>query len=61
MRPAVFLDRDGTIVEDVGYLDRIEHRREACSCEPGVGPAKRVSRRHRGCAPTRSSRTSQKR
>jgi D-glycero-D-manno-heptose 1,7-bisphosphate phosphatase len=25
MRPAVFLDRDGTIVEDVGYLDRAEH------------------------------------
>ncbi len=24
MRPAVFLDRDGTIVEDVGYLDRTE-------------------------------------
>jgi D-glycero-D-manno-heptose 1,7-bisphosphate phosphatase len=24
MRPAVFLDRDGTILEDVGYLDRLE-------------------------------------
>ena len=24
MTPAVFLDRDGTIIEDVGYLDRIE-------------------------------------
>jgi D-glycero-D-manno-heptose 1,7-bisphosphate phosphatase len=24
MRPAVFLDRDGTIIEDVGYLDAIE-------------------------------------
>jgi len=23
--PAVFLDRDGTIIEDVGYLDAIEH------------------------------------
>lgn len=24
MRPAVFLDRDGTIIEDRGYLDRLE-------------------------------------
>jgi D-glycero-D-manno-heptose 1,7-bisphosphate phosphatase len=24
LRPAVFLDRDGTIIEDVGYLDAIE-------------------------------------
>ncbi|OLC45720.1 MAG: hypothetical protein AUH43_15515 [Acidobacteria bacterium 13_1_40CM_65_14] len=24
MRPAVFLDRDGTLIEDVGYLDAIE-------------------------------------
>lgn len=24
MTPAVFLDRDGTILEDVGYLDRLE-------------------------------------
>jgi len=24
VRPAVFLDRDGTIIEDVGYLDAIE-------------------------------------
>jgi len=24
MRPAVFLDRDGTIIEDVGYLDALE-------------------------------------
>lgn len=24
MRPAVFLDRDGTIIEDCGYLDRLE-------------------------------------
>lgn len=24
MTPAVFLDRDGTIIEDVGYLDRVE-------------------------------------
>lgn len=23
-KPAVFLDRDGTIIEDVGYLDRLE-------------------------------------
>ncbi len=26
-RPAVFLDRDGTIIEDVGYLDRLERFR----------------------------------
>ena len=26
-RPAVFLDRDGTIIEDVGYLSRIEDLR----------------------------------
>jgi D-glycero-D-manno-heptose 1,7-bisphosphate phosphatase len=24
LRPAVFLDRDGTLIEEVGYLDRIE-------------------------------------
>jgi D-glycero-D-manno-heptose 1,7-bisphosphate phosphatase len=24
VRPAVFLDRDGTLIEEVGYLDRIE-------------------------------------
>lgn len=24
MAPAVFLDRDGTLIEDVGYLDRLE-------------------------------------
>ena len=24
MTPAVFLDRDGTLIEEVGYLDRIE-------------------------------------
>jgi D-glycero-D-manno-heptose 1,7-bisphosphate phosphatase len=24
MRPAVFLDRDGTLVEEVGYLDRLD-------------------------------------
>src|SRR3972149_6530197 len=24
LRPAVFLDRDGTLVEEVGYLDRLE-------------------------------------
>ena len=24
MRPAVFLDRDGTLIEERGYLDRIE-------------------------------------
>ena len=24
LSPAVFLDRDGTILEDVGYLDRLE-------------------------------------
>ena len=23
-RPAVFLDRDGTLVEEAGYLDRLE-------------------------------------
>ena len=27
MRPAIFLDRDGTLNEDVGYLDRLERRR----------------------------------
>jgi len=27
MRPAVFLDRDGTLIEDVGYLDRLERLR----------------------------------
>ncbi len=27
MRPAVFLDRDGTLNEDVGYLDRLERLR----------------------------------
>jgi D-glycero-D-manno-heptose 1,7-bisphosphate phosphatase len=27
MRPAVFLDRDGTLNEDVGYLDRVERLR----------------------------------
>ena len=25
--PAVFLDRDGTIIDDVGYLDRVDRRR----------------------------------
>ena len=24
MKPAVFLDRDGTIIDDVGYLDRVD-------------------------------------
>src|SRR5512146_1481354 len=24
MRPCVFLDRDGTLIEEVGYLDRLE-------------------------------------
>ena len=24
LHPAVFLDRDGTMIEDVGYLDRLE-------------------------------------
>jgi len=24
MRPAVFLDRDGTIIEEVGYLNRLD-------------------------------------
>jgi len=24
LRPAVFLDRDGTIIDDVGYLDRVD-------------------------------------
>lgn len=27
LRPAIFLDRDGTIIEDVGYLSRIEQVR----------------------------------
>lgn len=27
LRPAVFLDRDGTLIEDVGYLDRLERLR----------------------------------
>ena len=27
MRPAIFLDRDGTLNEDVGYLDRLERLR----------------------------------
>lgn len=27
MRPAVFLDRDGTIIEEVGYLNRLERLR----------------------------------
>ena len=27
MTPAVFLDRDGTLIEDAGYLDRIERLR----------------------------------
>jgi D-glycero-D-manno-heptose 1,7-bisphosphate phosphatase len=25
VKPAVFLDRDGTLIEDVGYLDRLDH------------------------------------
>ena len=33
-RPAVFLDRDGTLIEEVGYLDRWS----ACSCSPGPWP-----------------------
>ena len=24
MTPAVFLDRDGTLIEEVGYLDRLD-------------------------------------
>ena len=24
MRPAVFIDRDGTIIEEAGYLDRLD-------------------------------------
>ena len=27
LQPAVFLDRDGTLIEDVGYVDRIERLR----------------------------------
>ena len=27
MRPAVFLDRDGTLIEEVGYLDRLDRLR----------------------------------
>lgn len=27
MRPAVFLDRDGTLIEEAGYLDRLERLR----------------------------------
>lgn len=27
MTPAVFIDRDGTLIEDVGYLDRLERLR----------------------------------
>lgn len=37
MRPAVFLDRDGVLNEDRGYV----HRVEDCRLYPGVGPALR--------------------
>ena len=40
-RPAVFLDRDGTIIEERGYLDRLEH----VDMFPWTGDALRLLRR----------------
>ena len=46
-QPAVFLDRDGTLIEDVGYVDRIR----ALACIPmeyrlcSAAPSGRVCRR----------------
>jgi D-glycero-D-manno-heptose 1,7-bisphosphate phosphatase len=40
-RPAVFLDRDGTIIEERGYLERLEH----LSIFPWTGDAIRLLKR----------------
>src|SRR5262245_12257562 len=40
-RPAVFLDRDGTIIEERGYLERLEH----LSIFPWTGDALRLLKR----------------
>ena len=63
MKPAVFLDRDGTIIEEVGYLDRarprralsVDHRRDprAESGRPPRGGGDRISRASRAASSTR--------